>query len=231
MIAPIGNRVRGCLGPGLVLGAALALAGCAAGGLGGLGARAADTAAGPRGEAAIVTTALPDAAPPPDAEETAPETAAARPGGQAPAEADEADARAALAAAQALPELARRPPPRRAAARAVPPEAPRPPAADATSAPPAAPTLPTPTTVFGQQAQRHLQDQCARSGGRIGRRGASDALTCFIQPKDAGQRCTRASDCEGACLARSGTCSPVIPLLGCNEILLDTGLRVTECRE
>lgn len=54
---------------------------------------------------------------------------------------------------------------------------------------------------------------------------------CVYPTGDSGKRCERESQCEGACLARSGTCSPVEPLYGCNEILQDNGARVTLCLE
>jgi hypothetical protein len=33
------------------------------------------------------------------------------------------------------------------------------------------------------------------------------------------------------CLARSGTCAPIMPLFGCNEVLDKQGRRVTLCIE
>jgi hypothetical protein len=54
---------------------------------------------------------------------------------------------------------------------------------------------------------------------------------CVYPTGDSGKRCERESQCEGVCLARSGTCSPVKPLYGCNEILQDDGARVTLCLE
>ncbi len=54
---------------------------------------------------------------------------------------------------------------------------------------------------------------------------------CVFPTRDSGKRCERESQCEGVCLARSGTCSPVKPLYGCNEILQDNGARVTLCLE
>lgn len=99
------------------------------------------------------------------------------------------------------------------------------------SAPPERPPLPVPTTVFGRKVQQDLQNACTRTGGIFGPRGKSGALACFITPPDAGKACTRKSDCTGQCLARSRTCSPVIPLVGCNEVLLESGARVTECVE
>ncbi|MDD8021700.1 MAG: hypothetical protein PHX82_01130 [Paracoccaceae bacterium] len=60
---------------------------------------------------------------------------------------------------------------------------------------------------------------------------STEGLICQHRPKDGGQSCRSGSDCEGACLARSMTCAPVVPLLGCNEVITASGLRVTECVE
>lgn len=69
---------------------------------------------------------------------------------------------------------------------------------------------------------------CAREGGRM-QSLASGLVTCIRQTGDAGRTCTGASDCEGVCLARSGTCAPIAPLYGCHEVLLAPGNRVTQC--
>jgi hypothetical protein len=69
---------------------------------------------------------------------------------------------------------------------------------------------------------------CAREGGRL-QSLASGLVTCIRQTGDAGRACTGASDCEGVCLARSGTCAPITPLYGCHEVLLSPGSRVTQC--
>jgi hypothetical protein len=61
--------------------------------------------------------------------------------------------------------------------------------------------------------------------------GTGELRTCVFTTRDGGKQCNRESQCEGVCLARSGTCSPVKPLLGCNEILQDNGARVTLCIE
>lgn len=78
-----------------------------------------------------------------------------------------------------------------------------------------------------QQADR--QADCERRGGSFGSVGGSSLQVCFITPRDANRSCTSNSDCEGVCLARSRTCAPVIPLLGCNEVILDGGTVATEC--
>ncbi|EKX56222.1 hypothetical protein D516_2995 [Rhodobacter sp. AKP1] len=71
------------------------------------------------------------------------------------------------------------------------------------------------------------QRACEKAGGSY---VAVKALfTCVKTPPDAGKRCARESDCSGRCLARSQTCAPLDPLLGCNDILDDEGRRITLC--
>lgn len=75
------------------------------------------------------------------------------------------------------------------------------------------------------------QIACEKSRGRYVRVGNSTAYTCVHTTRDGGKTCRKASDCEGLCLARSRTCSPFTPVLGCQEILQQDGLRVTQCVE
>lgn len=70
---------------------------------------------------------------------------------------------------------------------------------------------------------------CERTGGRWAPSGAETTFTCFRDTRDANQSCSSASDCEGLCLARSRTCSPVKPFLGCHETLTEAGLPATLC--
>lgn len=70
---------------------------------------------------------------------------------------------------------------------------------------------------------------CVKNGGSWGKAGKTGGKTCFMQTKDAGKSCQRESDCEASCLARSGTCAPVSPMFGCNEILQDNEVMVTLC--
>ena len=72
---------------------------------------------------------------------------------------------------------------------------------------------------------------CLDAGGRFGLGGSSAAFVCVHDTKDANQRCTASTDCEGLCLARSGTCAPVVPLFGCHEVLGKLGVRSTLCIE
>jgi hypothetical protein len=70
---------------------------------------------------------------------------------------------------------------------------------------------------------------CRKKGGQWAKVGKGAGQTCVQRTRDAGKECTKASQCEGLCLARSGTCAPIAPLFGCNEILQNDGSRVTLC--
>ena len=72
---------------------------------------------------------------------------------------------------------------------------------------------------------------CAATGGVLSAAGDSGAKACVKRTRDSGKSCTRESQCEGYCLARSGTCSPITPMFGCNDILQDDGRQVTLCIE
>ncbi len=74
-----------------------------------------------------------------------------------------------------------------------------------------------------------MQIACEKKNGRWSGIGKGNVRACVFQTRDGGKRCERESQCEGVCLARSGTCSPLKPLYGCNEILQDNGARVTLC--
>ena len=73
------------------------------------------------------------------------------------------------------------------------------------------------------------QITCEKQGGNWDDAGKTGAKACFKRTRDAGKQCRKQSNCESVCLARSGTCAPVKPLFGCNEILQDDGRRVTLC--
>lgn len=95
-------------------------------------------------------------------------------------------------------------------------------AAEAAPAPEAAAEAPAPVMSPQEQA-------CIKTGGSWVTTGKSGARACVKTTRDSGKHCTKASQCEGACLARSNTCSPVTPLFGCNDILQDNGVMVTLC--
>jgi hypothetical protein len=74
-----------------------------------------------------------------------------------------------------------------------------------------------------------MQLACEKKDGRWSKVGKGSLKACVFQTRDGGKSCKKESDCDGVCLARSGTCSPLKPLYGCNEILQDNGARVTLC--
>lgn len=83
----------------------------------------------------------------------------------------------------------------------------------------------------GEAAVDQVHAQCIAGGGDFLRHENKKNFVCERVPRDAGKACQKASDCESACLARSHSCAPVVPLLGCNEVLTESGLAVTECVE
>ena len=97
------------------------------------------------------------------------------------------------------------------------------PAPEITEAPPAPPPLP-PALAAQTRA-------CAAQGGTLRPRGVGGLWSCVRATADAGRSCQRESDCEGICLARSGTCAPFEPLYGCHEALDGLGRLQTVCRE
>lgn len=99
--------------------------------------------------------------------------------------------------------------------------------ADPTSASPqaTAPEVAVPLAA----AKSDLQLACEKKRGIWSKVGKGELFACVYQTRDSGKRCERESQCEGVCLARSGTCSPFKPLFGCNEIFQDDGQRVTLC--
>ncbi len=70
---------------------------------------------------------------------------------------------------------------------------------------------------------------CLDKGGRFAQGGSSGSFVCYENTNDANKRCTSGTECQGLCLARSGTCSPITPMFGCHEILGSLGARSTLC--
>ena len=77
--------------------------------------------------------------------------------------------------------------------------------------------------------KRQEQVKCEKQGGSWRSAGKSAAKTCIKPTRDSGKQCRKKRDCDSECLARSGTCAPVKPLFGCNEVLQNDGRRVTLC--
>lgn len=71
---------------------------------------------------------------------------------------------------------------------------------------------------------------CLAEGGEWISRGPA-RMFCERQTRDGGASCQTSSDCETVCLARSRTCAPVTPLLGCHQVLGRSGSVSTLCTE
>lgn len=72
---------------------------------------------------------------------------------------------------------------------------------------------------------------CAERGGSFRKSGISGGWVCFQPMPDANEPCATSSDCDGLCLARSKTCTPIMPLIGCHEVVLASGAVVKQCVE
>lgn len=108
------------------------------------------------------------------------------------------------------------------------PSAPAPPASEPAAPEPSAPAEPAPEPAAAPLTPEALA--CQRQGGTFLRLRAGFG-TCQTPTSDGLKTCRRKTDCEGECLARSGTCAPAQPLFGCNEVLDSTGRRTTLCLE
>lgn len=72
---------------------------------------------------------------------------------------------------------------------------------------------------------------CEREGGRMVSGPGGFGRLCVQPTPDAGKACRASGDCSGHCLARGNVCAPLTPLMGCHDILLSAGQRVTQCIE
>jgi hypothetical protein len=115
-----------------------------------------------------------------------------------------------------------------AEASAADPEAPDLPALEEPP-PPAEPDAAAEPEVIDPAQQTPEAIACTRRGGVWTRIGSGEARACVRRTRDAGKQCDADRDCQGQCLARSGTCAPVDPLFGCNDVLQDDGRRMTLC--
>jgi hypothetical protein len=94
---------------------------------------------------------------------------------------------------------------------------------------PEAPPAPEAAEAEPGAVKSPTQLACEKKGNIWAKLGESGANYCAKRTKDNGKRCTKATDCEGLCLARSGTCAPFNPLFGCNDTLQKDGSRMTLC--
>lgn len=90
---------------------------------------------------------------------------------------------------------------------------------------PAAEAAPAPPPVAKSEAQL----RCERQGGEWASARGATLRTCVKPTGQGAKQCRTKTDCKGECLARSRTCAPFTPLLGCNDVLLADGSRTTLC--
>ena len=69
---------------------------------------------------------------------------------------------------------------------------------------------------------------CTKKKGRLAKTPAG-FFVCVTETGQGQKSCSSANDCKGVCLARSGTCAPFTPLIGCNEIITAQGGMSTVC--
>ncbi|MEI6098902.1 MAG: hypothetical protein WCS20_11500, partial [Alphaproteobacteria bacterium] len=89
---------------------------------------------------------------------------------------------------------------------------------------------PDPAVATEPQAPKSAEQVlCEKAKGQWVAAGKTGAFYCAKPTRDGGKQCRNQSQCQGQCLARSGTCSPITPLYGCNDVLQKDGRKVTLC--
>lgn len=87
---------------------------------------------------------------------------------------------------------------------------------------------PFPPGAAGGLTQAERAD-CLDHGGAVGMGGLARAKICLRPTPDAGKACQRASDCSGACMADTLSCSKVTPQFGCYQVVMEDGQKVGLC--
>lgn len=110
------------------------------------------------------------------------------------------------------------------------PEADAPDAGNQPEAKPAPEPTPDPTPKPTPKPDRNAvaRAKCVAAGD-IFSKTKTGAFVCVSRTRDSGKTCTGSNQCEGSCLARSGTCAPVTPLVGCHDIVTNNGGMSTVC--
>lgn len=73
------------------------------------------------------------------------------------------------------------------------------------------------------------RSQCIAAGGEVRRGGRLGLEFCAERSPQAGQACSRASDCSSWCDATSRTCAPYNDPFGCRSFLDEAGQPVEIC--
>ncbi len=74
---------------------------------------------------------------------------------------------------------------------------------------------------------------CTAAGGIVRVAGMYQGEVCIPAASDAGQACSAATDCDGWCMADTGTCSAYVERPGCLQALLDANgeRQLAECAD
>lgn len=75
------------------------------------------------------------------------------------------------------------------------------------------------------------QQACIAKGGRWEKAGSKQAQVCVQPAADAGKSCSKQSDCSSQCMARSRSCAPFWPIMGCTDVIQNNGAVVALCLE
>lgn len=94
---------------------------------------------------------------------------------------------------------------------------------------PAAASLPDPEPAEAPPMISAAEAQCLAGKGQWSPMGQTSGHVCLHVTRDSGKSCRAKGDCQGECLATSRTCSPIMPLMGCNAILQSDGTEVNQC--
>lgn len=73
-----------------------------------------------------------------------------------------------------------------------------------------------------------VRAKCERQGGNFAKTPSGN-FVCVTLTNEGNKFCTAESQCKGGCLARSQTCSPVTPLIGCHQMITGSGGMATVC--
>ena len=72
---------------------------------------------------------------------------------------------------------------------------------------------------------------CIRDGGTVGRFGISQVQICDKATSDGGKACSKSTDCESICDAKTRTCSANSVHFGCYSFLAENGAEVSICAD
>ena len=84
-------------------------------------------------------------------------------------------------------------------------------------------------SVGSPEAAARAIEKCSRSGGVWATLPETGLNLCVNPTGEGAKSCSSKNDCKSECLAKSKTCAPFKPLIGCNEVLGSNGSTQTLC--